>query len=86
VTQAKKTRANVEIYGKNYTLVGDEDLHHMRMVASVVDEKMREIYQVNKSLDTTRLAVLTAVNTMNDYLKLKEAYDALEQKLNKKED
>ncbi|GEN57344.1 cell division protein ZapA [Halolactibacillus alkaliphilus] len=86
MTQAKKTRANVDIYGKHYTLVGEEDLHHMRMVASVVDDKMREIYQANKSLDTTRLAVLTAVNTMNDYLKLKEAYDALEQKLHKKED
>ena len=52
----------------------------------MVDEKMTEIHQANESLDTTRLAVLTAVNTMNDYLKLKDKYDELVKKLEEKED
>lgn len=86
VSQPKKTRTSVDIYGRNYTLVGEEDLHHMRLVASTVDDTMREIYQANKSLDTSRIAVLTAVNTMNDYLKLKEDYDALLKKTEQKED
>ncbi|SDB95078.1 cell division protein ZapA [Pelagirhabdus alkalitolerans] len=86
MSQSKKTRTTVDIYGKNYTLIGEENVHHMRMVASMVDEKMREIYQSNKSLDTTRLSVLTAVNAVNDYVKLKEDYDALLKKLEQKED
>ncbi|OOP68383.1 cell division protein ZapA, partial [Heyndrickxia oleronia] len=46
-------------------------------VASIVDAKMREIRSNNPSLDTSKLAVLTAVNTVNEYLKLKEQYELL---------
>ena len=42
---------------------------------------MDEIYHANKHLDSTSLAVLTAINTMNDYLKLKEEYEELLQLL-----
>ena len=38
----------------------------------MVDEKMREISASNPSLDTNKLAVLTAINAVNDYLKTKE--------------
>lgn len=86
MSQTKKTRTTVDIYGKTYTIIGDESVHHTRLVASIVDEKMQEIHQANQTLDTTRLAVLTAVNTVNDYLKLKEQYDKLLKKLEEKED
>ncbi|WP_053218970.1 cell division protein ZapA [Virgibacillus senegalensis] len=77
MSQSDKTRTTVEIHNRSYTIVGDEPAHHVRMVASLVDQQMREIQEANRSLDTTRLAVLTAVNTMNDYLKLKEEYTEL---------
>jgi cell division protein ZapA len=47
---------------------------------------MDEIHAANKELDTAKLAVLTAVNSMNDYLKLKEEYAKLLGSINKKED
>lgn len=68
----EKKKATVEIYNRSYTVVGDEDPHHIRMVASLVDQTMRDINEANPRLDTSKLAVLTAVNTMSDYLKLKE--------------
>lgn len=86
MSQSEKTRTTVDIYGKSYTIIGQENVHHMRMVASMVDDKMRDIYQHNKSLDTTRLAVLTAVNTVNDYVKLKQEYQELLTKISEKED
>ncbi|WP_440896046.1 cell division protein ZapA [Amphibacillus sp. Q70] len=86
MSHTKKTRTTVDIYGKTYTIIGDENVHHTRLVASIVDDKMNEIHQANKSLDTTRLAVLTAVNTVNDYLKLKDDYDLLLKKIEEKED
>jgi len=55
----------------------------MRLVASIVDDKMREIGALNPSLDSTKLAVLTAVNTVHDYLKLKETVEQLEEELRK---
>jgi cell division protein ZapA len=77
-----KNRINVEIYGQQYTIVGDESTSHLRQVAHSVDDKMREIGQKNPSLDTTKLAVLTAVNTMHEYYKLLEKIEALEIEIN----
>ncbi|AVQ99572.1 cell division protein ZapA [Oceanobacillus sp. M65] len=86
MTQNNKSRITVDIHNKSYTIVGEESASHVRLVASLVDQKMNEIQEANRQLDTTKLAVLTAVNTMNDYLKLKEDYAALLGSLKKKED
>ncbi|HLR79115.1 MAG TPA: cell division protein ZapA [Bacillota bacterium] len=77
MAQGKKTRITVDIYNKSYTIVGDESASHVRLVASLVDQKMKEISKNNPNLDRSNLAVLTAVNTMNEYLKLKEDYATL---------
>jgi cell division protein ZapA len=74
----QKNRATVDIYGQQYKVVGAESAAHIRFVASMVDEKMREISSMNPMLDTSKLAVLTAVNAVNDYIKLKEQYKQLE--------
>lgn len=81
----KMIRTTVDIYGQQYTVVGEEDSSHVRMVASMVDDKMREINHHNPYLDTNKLAVLTAVNTMNEFLKLKKEYDVIKEKLRKEE-
>ncbi|CDQ39384.1 MULTISPECIES: cell division protein ZapA [Virgibacillus] len=86
MAQEEKTRTTVEIHNRTYTIIGTEAQSHVKLVASLVDQKMSEIQQANRQLDTTRLAVLTAVNTMNDYLKLKEDYASLLGSLKKKED
>lgn len=75
--EKKRTKISVTINKRTYTIVGTESKEHVESVAKLVNEKMDEIYQANKHLDSTRLAVLTAINTMNDYLKLKEEYDEL---------
>lgn len=80
-----KTKTTVEIYGQSYTIIGQETKMHMRHVASIVDDKMREINEKNPYLDINKLAVLTAVNVVHDYLKLKEKYEKLEIQLKEKE-
>ncbi|APP16202.1 MULTISPECIES: cell division protein ZapA [Bacillus] len=80
-----KTKTTVEIYGQSYTIIGQETKMHMRHVASIVDDKMREINEKNPYLDINKLAVLTAVNVVHDYLKLKEQYEKLELYLKEKE-
>lgn len=77
VTQNNKTRITVEINRTKYTIMGNESKGQVEKVARLVNDKMEEIRNANKHLDTSRLAVLTAINTMNDYIKLKEEYDML---------
>ncbi|MGM0967920.1 cell division protein ZapA [Bacillus pumilus] len=80
-----KTKTTVEIYGQSFTIIGQETKMHMRHVASIVDDKMREINEKNPYLDINKLAVLTAVNVVHDYMKLKEQYEKLEIQLKEKE-
>lgn len=86
MTRNHKTRTTVNIYGRSYTIVGKESTSQVRHIANLVDDKMQEFHEMNKSLDTTNLAVLTAVNTMNDYLKLKEEVEVLHTLLEEKEE
>ncbi|AYC29803.1 cell division protein ZapA [Paenisporosarcina cavernae] len=78
MSEQHKNRISVEIYGQTYKMVGPETTGHMRLVATMVDDKMREINSMNPSLDSSKLAVLTAVNAIHDYVKLKEQVEQLE--------
>ncbi|MHA6259408.1 cell division protein ZapA [Sporosarcina sp. CAU 1771] len=78
----QKTRIAVEIYGQTYKMVGSESSTHMRLVASMVDDKMKEISSKNQNLDMTKIAVLTAINSVHDYVKLQEKVLLLEEELN----
>jgi len=73
----ERTRISVDINNRTYTIVGTETKEHVEFVAQLVNKKMDEIQHANKHLDTTKLAVLTAINTMNDYVKLKEEHEDL---------
>lgn len=83
MSRTEKTRITVEIYGNEYIIVGSESASHIRHVASKVDEKMDEIHSKNPSLDTKQLAVLTAINAVNDYVKIKERLEQLEKEVEK---
>lgn len=78
LSELRKNRTTVDIYGQQYTIVGTESTSHIRLVASMVDEKMREISGSNPSLDSSKLAVLTAVNAVHDLLKLKDILERRE--------
>ncbi|MCA1031989.1 cell division protein ZapA [Bacillus timonensis] len=81
MSQKNKTKTTVDIYGQQYSIIGYESTSHIRLVASIVDDKMREINSKNSSLDINKLAVLTAVNVVHDYLKLKDEHEQLLQQM-----
>ena len=86
LSDTKKNRSTVDIYGQQYTIVGSESTSHIRLIASMVDDKMREIGSANPSLDTSKLAVLTAVNAVNDYIKMKDRVESLETEIKRLKD
>ena len=79
----EKTRLTVSIYGKNYTIVGDESSEYIRTLAGYVEEKMHRIAQGNARLDTGRLAILSAINIADDYFRLRQKVEELEKQLEK---
>ncbi len=86
MSNQEKNRTTVEIYGQSYIILGSESPSHIRYVASLVNEKMREINSKNPSLDVSKLAVLTAVNAVNDYVKIKAQLEKLQEELKKEKD
>lgn len=82
----RKNRVTVNIYGKSYTIVGPEQASQVRMAASMVDDKMREIKRQNPYLDTKQLAVLTSINFANEFIKIEEQRDQLKEKNEKEEE
>jgi cell division protein ZapA len=86
LSDTKKIRTTVDIYGQQYTIVGTESTSHIRLITSMVDDKMREISSMNPSLDINKLAVLTAVNAVNDYLKIKDRAEKLEAEIQRLKD
>nr|WP_257008385.1 cell division protein ZapA [Bacillus sp. FJAT-45350] len=84
--QIEKKRTTVSIYGQQYTIVGYEKPTHVKEVANLVDKKMNEIKKLNPYLDTTRLAVLTALNIVDDYIKLKNQLEEITNKQETEED
>ncbi|MGG1677640.1 cell division protein ZapA [Neobacillus sp. NRS-1170] len=86
MSNTEKNRTTVDIYGQRYVIVGTEGSGHVRYVASLVDDKMREISSKNPLLDAGKLAVLTAVNAVNDYIKIKDELERLQAELQKEKD
>jgi cell division protein ZapA len=84
LSNTEKTRTTVDIYGQQYVILGTESQNHVRHVASLVDKKMREIGSKNPSLDVSKLAVLTALNAVNDYIIMKEQLEVLQSELQRK--
>jgi cell division protein ZapA len=64
-----KTRVDVLIAGKTYTISGYESDEYIQRVGLYVDRKMSEVLRSNNTLSTSIAAVLTALNVADDYFK-----------------
>ena len=62
-----KKKANVRIFGEEYTLKGRANPEYMKELAHYVDAIMREIKERNPKLTSTQVAVKAAVNIADLY-------------------
>ena len=69
---AEKTKVDVLIAGKTYTIIGFESDEYIQRVGHYVDKKMADILKVNSKLSTSGVAVLTAINVADDFFKAHE--------------
>lgn len=66
-------KANVKIYGREYTVTGEKPEDAIRKIAEYVDSKMKLISRVAGDPPGGSIAVLSAINIAEEY------FDALEQ-------
>ena len=73
----EKRRFTLEIMGEIYVVKGDIDAERAQRLAASLDARMRKIAQANPRLSLSKIAVLAALNIMDEYLKLEEDYQQL---------
>jgi len=59
-------RATVEIFGQRLGLRADGDASRLHELARFVDSRMREVADRSSSVDTVKIAVLTALNIADE--------------------
>jgi cell division protein ZapA len=75
-------RATVEIFGTRLGLRSDGDAARLEELARFVDSRMREVADRSSSVDTVKIAVLTALNIADELFQERETdQDARQERL-----
>jgi len=73
-------RATVEIFGQRLGLRADGDATRLQEIARFVDSRMREVADRSSSVDTVKVAVLTALNIADELFQERETDQDVRQK------
>ena len=73
-------RATVEIFGQRLGLRADGDAARLQEIARFVDSRMREVSDRSSSVDTVKIAVLTALNIADELFQERETDQDVRQK------
>jgi cell division protein ZapA len=74
VKDVQNSGVRVEIFDQAYNLRGS-DPDYILKLAEYVDSKMRAVAEATNTIDTSRLAVLAALNIADEYHLLKKRQD-----------
>ena len=78
-----RNKVSVRIYHQEYTMTGNEPKEYMLRVANYVDEKMTYIAEKSRKLSTSMIAVLTALNIADEYLKAQSEIERIQKEFQK---
>lgn len=69
----KQKRADVQIFGKTYTLVSEHSPDYAMEIAEEVDGRMVEISEQGSISDTTKIAMMAAMQIADELMKARKA-------------
>jgi len=62
----------VEIFGQTYSLRADADAEHVKRVAVLLDERMREVASAGRTVSSVQIAVLAALDIASEFIQLRD--------------
>ncbi|HWQ31352.1 MAG TPA: cell division protein ZapA [Blastocatellia bacterium] len=78
--QTPAQTVRVEIYNQTYNIrSNDGDTEYIQQLASFVDARMREIASGSLTVDSLKVAILTALHIADELHKLRRERDTLDQ-------
>lgn len=70
----EKNRVKVQIMGEEYVIKGDAETEYLQNLAQVLDQRMAKLTSAHPRLTRTQIAVLTALNILDEYTRLQQDY------------
>ena len=74
----------VVIYDQEYFMRGDLNEQYIQKLARYLDTKMRSIAERTRTVDTVRVAILAALNVVDEYHQVKARYEEATQQMEQK--
>jgi cell division protein ZapA len=68
-TRDGASQAEVQIFGKTYTLVSDQSTEYTHLIASEVDKRMTAVAAEKNLSDTTKIAMMAAMEIADELLR-----------------
>lgn len=75
-----KTKTNVQIDGRNFTVIGDGSEKYIHSLAAYVDKKIKEMVNKNNKLSSSMAAILAALNIADELYKALDELESLKSK------
>ena len=82
MNSSRKTerRVQVDIYGIHYVVVAEDNPDRVLELANRVDQKMRQIAEMNPGLATAKIAILAALNFAENADRQESIYNLVAQR------
>jgi len=74
----------VVIFDQEYFMRGDLNQEYIQKLAKYLDTKMRAIAERTRTVDTLRVAMLAALNVVDEYHQLQARYEDVTQQMDQK--
>ncbi len=79
-----ENKVKVTIFGQEYTIRGDASPEHIQQLAEYIDGKMRDISSQASSSSPMQVAILMALNVVDEYFQLKNLKQGMDGAIEKK--
>jgi len=78
VRARREASMKIEIFDQSYNLQAEDDESYLRELAAFVDEKMRAVAESTRQVDSTRVAVLAALNLADELFTVRQRLKQIE--------
>ena len=76
-----KKHFNIQILGQEFSVISDAGEEHVARVVQYVTDKMEEVGKSSSNVSKLHMAILAALNSADEFLKIKGAEEIIHQQL-----
>jgi cell division protein ZapA len=82
--EGRERTVKIEIYDQIYNVNAEENEEYLKELAAYVDQKMRDVAQATRTVDSVKVAVLAALNVADELFTARQRQEKIEGPLRKR--